>query len=106
MRRLGFGVLVIVALGGGIPARRAVAGLPGYSAWVLCEEKECIRVGETKSEPHRAFSWVLGPYSKLAECETDRDHMAAKTKQPGPGSVIRFLCVPDTVNPRQDPRWQ
>jgi hypothetical protein len=106
MRRLGVGVLVIIALSGGIPARRAVAGLPGYFEWILWEETEWIRVGETKREPHRAFRWVLGPYSKLAECETDRDHLAAKAKQPGSGSVIRFLCVPDTVNPRQDPRWQ
>jgi len=106
VRRLGVGVLVIVALGGGISARRAVAGLPGYFEWVLWEETEWIRVGATTREPHRAFSWVLGPYSKLAECETDRDRLAAKASQPDPGSVIRFLCVPDTVNPRQDPRWQ
>ena len=106
MRLLGVGVLVLVVLAGGLLARRAVAGLPGYFEWVLWEETEWIRVGATKREPQRAFSWVLGPCSKLAECETDRDPMAAKTKQPGPGSVIRFLCVPDTVNPRQDPRWQ
>jgi hypothetical protein len=104
MRRLEVGVLVIIALSGGFPARRAVAGLPGYFEWALWEETEWIRVGETKRESHRAFRWVLGPYSKLAE--TDRNHLAAKAKQPGPGPVIRFLCVPDTVNPRQDPRWQ
>jgi len=106
MRRLGVGVLVIVALGGGILARRAVAGVPGYFEWVLWEETESVSLGAFQTEPHRVFRWVLGPYAKRAECETDRDQLAAKASQPGPGSVIRFLCVPDTVNPRQDPRWQ
>ena len=106
MRRLGVGVLVIVALGGGIPACWAVAGEPGSFEWVLWEETESVRDRASQTEPHRAFRWVLGPDAKRAECEMDRDHLAAKAKQPGPGSVIRFLCVPDTVNPRQDPRWQ
>jgi hypothetical protein len=105
MRWFGGGILVFVALGGGMLAHQAVAGLPGYFEWVLWEETEFISGRAPRTEPHRAFRWVLGPYSKRAECETDRDRLAAKTSPPGPGSVIRFVCVPDTVNPRQDPRW-
>ena len=37
MRRVGIGLFVLAALGGGAFAREALAGLPGYFEWVLWE---------------------------------------------------------------------
>jgi hypothetical protein len=34
MRRVGIGLFVLAALGGGVFAREALAGLPGYFEWV------------------------------------------------------------------------
>jgi hypothetical protein len=35
MRRVGIGLFVLAALGGGVFAHQALAGLPGYFEWVL-----------------------------------------------------------------------
>jgi hypothetical protein len=87
-------------------AREALAGLPGYFEWVLWEETESVGAGASPTEPPRAFRWVVGPYSRRTDCETDRDRLAAMTLRQGASLAARLLCLPDTVNPRADPRWQ
>jgi hypothetical protein len=106
MRRFGIGLFVLAALGGGVFAREALAGLPGYFEWVLWEETESVGAGASPTEPARAFRWVVGPYSRRTDCETDRDRLAARTLRQGANLAARLLCLPDTVNPREEPRWQ
>jgi hypothetical protein len=106
MRRVGIGLFVLAALGGGVFAREALAGLPGYFEWVLWEETESVGAGASPTEPPRAFRWVVGPYSRRTDCETDKDRLAARTLGQGASLAARLLCLPDTVNPRQDLRWQ
>jgi hypothetical protein len=93
MRRVGIGLFVLGVLGGGVFACVAVAGLPGYFEWVLWEETESVGAGASPTEPPRTFRWVVGPYSR-------------RTLRQGAGLAARLLCLPDTVNPREDPRWQ
>jgi hypothetical protein len=81
-------------------ARLAPAGLPGYVEWVIWEE---TRVSQTVT---RTFRWVMGPYPKRVDCEQERDRLAANAIQRSVNVVTQFLCVPDTVDPREDSRWQ
>jgi hypothetical protein len=97
------------------------AGLPGYFEWVLWKETQAV--GATApGEPD--LEWVTGPYAKLLDCEKDRDRLATiaaagqagTVRSLGPGVVsvsrpggtmrIRLLCIPDSVNPREDRRWR
>ena len=80
----------------------AVAGLPGYMEWVIWEETKAVVVG---ASPIRAFRWVVGPYPRRSDCERDRDRLEAHTSQRDASVVMRLLCVPDTVDPRDDSRW-
>ena len=116
----------VLTFSGSVLSRPALAGLPGYFEWVLWEETESVRAGESPEEHPPTFRWLLGPYAQRPECEADRDRLVAATirrnpdsgvaRQVGAGRVmisrpadtalIHFLCVPDTVNPRQDRRWQ
>ena len=57
MRRVGIGLFVLAALAGGVFAREALAGLPGYFEWVLWEETESVGAGASPTEPPRAFRW-------------------------------------------------
>jgi|SRR5215475_3811296 len=93
-------------------------GLPGYFEWILWKEEE--------TQNHRNLEWIVGPYAKLSECEQERDRLAngiamrvarpnvrnatalgvlIETDSSG-GNTIRLFCVPDSVNPRLDPRWR
>jgi hypothetical protein len=51
MRRVGIGLFVLAALGGGVFAHQALAGLPGYFEWVLWEETESVGAGASPTEP-------------------------------------------------------
>ena len=106
MRSLRIGSLVLLSLGGGAIARPVDAGLPGYFEWVLWEETESVRAGASQVAVQRTFRWVVGPYARQVDCETDRDRLTVRTLPPHAGLVTRLVCVPDTVNPREDPRWQ
>ena len=106
MRSLRIGSLVLLSLGGGAIARPVGAGLPGYFEWVLWEETESMRAGASQVAVQRTFRWVVGPYARQVDCETDRDRLTVRTLPPHAGLVTRLVCVPDTVNPRKDPRWQ
>jgi hypothetical protein len=105
VRRLRVGMLVLVALGGAVGARAAVAGLPGYFEWVIWEETESVQAGASQTLA-RTFRWVVGPYPGRADCERDRDRLAAQASQRGADFVTRLVCVPDSVDPREDSRWQ
>ena len=107
--------LIVVLLSSAGPAS---GGLPGYFEWVLWKE--------VKTQNYRDLEWVVGPYAKLSECEQERDRLtdviAIRMTHPNawnrtaPGVVmgidsskdytIRLFCVPDSVNPRVDPRWR
>jgi hypothetical protein len=106
MRRVGIGLFVLAALGCGVFAREALAGLPGYFEWVLWEETESVGAGASPTEPPVPSGGSVGPYSRRTDCETDRDRLAARTLRQGASLAARLLCLPDTVNPREDPRWQ
>jgi hypothetical protein len=58
MRRVGIGLFVLAALGGGVFAREALAVCRGTS-WVLWEETESIGAGASPTEPPRAFRWAV-----------------------------------------------
>ena len=94
MRRLGAGVVLLVALSGDPLARPAQAGLPGYFEWVLWEETEAVSGGASPTDTRRAFRWVVGPYSRLADCEADRDRRAARASPPGWLSRCGFSACP------------
>jgi hypothetical protein len=107
-------ILIVVLLSSAGPTN---SGLPGYFEWVLWKE--------VKTQNYRNLEWVVGPYAKLSECEQERDRLAnviaRRMAHPNawntmaPGVVmgtdsskdytIRLFCVPDSVNPRVDPRW-
>jgi len=107
--------LIAVLLSSAGPAS---GGLAGYFEWVLWKE--------VKTQNYRNLEWVVGPYAKLSECEQERDRLAnaitTRMAHPdawnttAPGVVmgtdlskdytIRLFCVPDSVNPRVDPRWR
>ena len=118
--------LAALAVGGTVSAGIATAGLPGYFEWVLWRE---VETGETSAAGTRrgiAIEWVVGPYAKQRECEQERDRLAdltargeagpAVTRRVAPGVLIRqgpphpitvrFVCRPDTMNPRQPARPQ
>ena len=115
MRSRSLVALIVVLLSSVGPAS---GGLPGYFEWVLWKE--------VKTENYRNLEWVVGPYAKLSECEQERDRLtdviAIRMTHPNawnrtaPGVVmgidsskdytIRLFCVPDSVNPRVDPRWR
>jgi hypothetical protein len=84
MRRVGIGLFVLTALGGGVFARQALADLPGYFEWVLWEETESVGAGASPTELPRAFRWVVGPYSRRTDCETDRNRLASLPRSPWP----------------------
>ena len=108
-------ILIVVLLSSAGPAS---GGLPGYFEWVLWKE--------VKTQNYTNLEWVVGPYAKLSECEQERDRLAnvipRRMAHPNawnttaPGVVmgtdsskdytIRLFCVPDSVNPRVDPRWR
>ncbi len=108
-------ILIVVLLSSAGPAS---GGLPGYFEWVLWKE--------VKTQNQSNLEWVVGPYAKLSECEQERDQLAnaiaRRVAHPNalnttaPGVVmatdaskdytIRLFCVPDSVNPRVDPRWR
>jgi hypothetical protein len=108
-------ILIVVLL---LSAGPASGGLAGYFEWVLWKE--------VKTQNYGNLEWVVGPYAKLSECEQERDRLATviagRMAHPSawntaaPGVVmgtdssrdytIRLFCVPDTVNPRVDPRWR
>ena len=108
-------ILIVVLLSSVGPAS---GGLPGYFEWVLWKE--------VKTQNHSHLEWVVGPYAKLSECEQERDRLAnviaRRVADPNilnttaPGVVmgpdaskdytIRLFCVPDSINPRVDPRWR
>jgi hypothetical protein len=108
-------ILIVVLLSSVGPAS---GGVPGYFEWVLWKE--------VKTQNYRNLEWVIGPYAKLSECEQERDRLANviarrvarpnawNTTAPGVvigtdssgDSTIRLFCVPDSVNPRVDPRWR
>jgi hypothetical protein len=96
------GLLILVALSGAVLTPSAVAGLPGYVEWVIWEEAETVGVG---ASPTRAFRWVVGPYPRRTDCERDRQRVEAHASQRDASVVTRLLCVPDTVDPREDSRW-
>jgi hypothetical protein len=78
-----------------------------------------------KTQNSRNLEWVIGPYAKLSECEEERDRLATvitrRMAHPNAWNItapsvvmgtdsskdytIRLFCVPDSVNPRADPRW-
>ena len=108
-------ILIVVLLSSVGPAS---GGVPGYFEWVLWKE--------VKTQNYGNLEWVVGPYAKLSECEQERDRLANviarrvarpnawNTTAPGVvigtdssgDSTIRLFCVPDSVNPRVDPRWR
>jgi hypothetical protein len=114
-------LIIFLIVGFDCAPQRVTAGLPGYFEWVLWKQVE----GESPSAPHETgakLEWIVGPYAKLAECEQERDRLAAvqRARQPRGTSptaadanvivtsdkvTIRFFCAPDTVNPRIDRRW-
>jgi hypothetical protein len=87
------GLFVLAALGGGVFARQALAGLPGYFEWVLWEETELVGAGASSTEP-RAFRWVVEPYSRRTDCETDGDRLAARTLRQGASLAARCSVCP------------
>src|SRR5262245_26111459 len=115
MRSRSLAILIVVLLSSVEPAR---GGLAGYYEWVLWKE--------VKAQNHSNLEWVVGPYAKLTECEQERDRLAnmiarrvvhpnaLNTTAPGvvmqtdasKDYTIRLFCVPDSVNPRVDPRWR
>jgi hypothetical protein len=96
------GLLLLVALGGAVLPPSVVAGLPGYMEWVIWEETESIGVGVS---PVRAFRWITGPYPQRTDCERDRHRFETHASQRDASVVKHLLCVPDTVDPREDSRW-
>jgi hypothetical protein len=94
------GLSLLMGLGVVSLACRGFAGLPGYVEWILWEETDDTQTGT------RTFQWVVGPYPKPVDCERDRDRLAFSARRHGGNVATRFLCVPDTVDPRADPRWQ
>jgi hypothetical protein len=89
----------------------ASGGVPGYFEWILWKE--------VTTQNDTSLEWVVGPYAKLSECEQERDRLAnviarrlARSDAWNPtaagvvDSTIRLFCVPDSVNPRVDPRWR
>jgi hypothetical protein len=108
-------ILIVVLVSSVGPAS---GGLPGYFEWVLWKE--------VKTQNYSNLEWVVGPFAKLSECEQERDRLAnviarrlvrpnaLNTTLPGvvmgtdssTDSTIRLFCVPDSVNPRVDPRWR
>ena len=108
-------ILIVVLVSSVGPAS---GGLAGYFEWVLWKE--------VKTQNHSNLEWVVGPYAKLSECEQERDRLAnaIAMRVVGPNAVnttlpgvvvgtdsstdytIRLFCVPDSVNPRVDPRWR
>ena len=108
-------ILIVVLLSSVGPAS---GGVPGYFEWVLWKE--------VKTQDQSNLEWVVGPYAKLSECEQERDRLAnviarrvaypnaSNTTTPGvvmrtdasKDYTIRLFCVPDSVNPRVDPRWR
>jgi hypothetical protein len=111
-RSVGVAILVVVS-----SVAPASGGVPGYFEWVLWKE--------VKTQNYRNLEWVVGPYAQLSECEQERDQLAHalvgrvdrsntwSTTAPGGGiatdssgnDTVRLFCVPDSVNPRIDPRW-
>jgi hypothetical protein len=107
-------ILIVVLLCSVGPAS---GGVPGYFEWVLWKE--------VKTQNYRNLEWVVGPYPTLSECEQERDRLAnvisRRVARPNVGNTtapgvvigtdssgdytIRLFCVPDSVNPRVDPRW-
>src|SRR5262245_22250359 len=106
MRRFGAGAVLLVVLSGGRLPRPAQAGLPGYFEWILWEETEWVSTVASQASTHRTFRWVVGPYARRVDCESDKDRLTARKLPPGAGVVTHLVCVPDTVNPREDPGWQ
>src|SRR5262249_46378346 len=108
MKRPGPGGIVVVAASGGLPVppaepglpvRPAQAGLPGYFEWILWEETEWVSTVASQASTHRTFRWVVGPYARRVDCESDKDRLTARKLPPGAGVVTHLVCVPDTVNP-------